>query len=112
MKLKFILTAFVFSQYVAAQPIELPSGETSVKLDERVLRTNKALKSFKGPYVNASTNKAFAQSPGGHWNWRSDRVTADLAIEDALAACNKHVKKNEPACVIVNVNGEWVSPQQ
>ena len=112
MKIKFVLTAFVFSQYVAAQPIQFPSSEKKVTLDESILRTNKALKSFKKSYLNASTNKAFAQSPNGHWNWRSDRVTADLAIEDALAACNKHVKKNEPACVIVNVNGEWVSPQQ
>ena len=88
------------------------TNESLVQLDEKVLRTNRALKSYNEEYLVASRNKAFAQSPEGHWNWRSDRVTVEMAKEDALAGCNKHVKQNESACVIVNVNGEWVqSPQ-
>ncbi|RYY76492.1 MAG: hypothetical protein EOO52_03010 [Gammaproteobacteria bacterium] len=81
-------------------------------LNEKVLRTNKALKSYNEEYLVAPDNKAFAQSPEGHWNFRSDRVTVEMAKEDALAGCNKHVRPKESACVIVNVNGEWVQPPQ
>jgi hypothetical protein len=88
------------------------ANESVGPADEKVLRTNRALKSYNDEYLVASHNKAFAQSPDGHWNWRSDRVTVEMAKEDALAGCNKHLRKKEKACVIVNVNGEWIKPQQ
>ena len=80
-------------------------------VDESILRTNSALKSYKETYVNQPQNKAFAQSPDGSWNWRSDRVTVDMAVEDALTACNRSLKKDAPPCVIVNINGLWIKPQ-
>ncbi len=96
----------------AADEIKVSANENPVSINEKVLRTNKALKSYNEEYLVASHNKAFAQSPEGSWNWRSDRVSIEMAKEDALAGCNKHVKPKESACVIVNVNGEWVQPPQ
>ena len=84
----------------------------SAASSEKILRTNAALKSYQESYVDSPGNKAFAQSPDGHWNWRSDRVSPEMAQEDALASCNKHVRKDERPCVIVNMNGEWIKPQQ
>jgi hypothetical protein len=124
MKLKFIMAALIFSHCVMADQSGSQSSESAVKSDESVkttesikneesiLRTNAALKSYKDEYLLHPQNKAFAQSPDGHWNWRSDRVTVEMAKEDALAGCNKYTKKDGQACVIVNVNGEWVKPKQ
>jgi len=118
MKFKFLMVALIFSHCVIAdqsgsQPSEnAAKSEEIVKSEESVLRTNAALKSYKEDYLLHPQNKAFAQSPDGHWNWRSDRVTVEMAKEDALAGCNKYTKKDGQACVIVNVNGEWVKPKQ
>lgn len=118
MKLKYVLAALVFSHSVIADQSGSQSSESATKSDEglkseeSILRTNAALKSYKEDYLLHPQNKAFAQSPDGHWNWRSDRVTVEMAKEDALAGCNKYTKKDGQACVIVNVNGEWVKPKQ
>lgn len=112
MKLKCLLAALIFSHSTMADQSESQSNEGAAKIDESILSTNAALKDYKEIYVNRPQNRAFAQSPNGHWNWRSDRVSIEIAKEDALAACNKHVKKNEPRCEVINVNGEWIAPQQ
>ncbi|HOY21516.1 MAG TPA: hypothetical protein PK002_00080 [Cellvibrio sp.] len=112
MKLKYLLAVLVFAQCAGADQSGSQSSESIVNSDESILRTNAALKSYKEEYLLQQQNKAFAQSPDGHWNWRSDRVTVEMAKEDALAGCNRHTKKDGQACVIVNVNGEWVKPKQ
>lgn len=120
MKTQLLVAMLAFTQLVMAGEADESklSGDTStmatetVRVDEKILRTNAALKSYRETYVNLPHNKAFAQSPEGHWNFRSDRVTPEIAKEDALAACNKHVRKKEQPCAIVNINGEWVEPRQ
>ena len=124
MKVKFIMAALIFSHCVMADQSGSQTSENitrndesiknteTIKNEESVLRTNAALKSYKEEYLLQPHNKAFAQSPDGHWNWRSDRVTVEMAKEDALAGCNKYTKKDGQACIIVNVNGEWVKPKQ
>jgi len=129
MKLKLILAMLVLAQFTFADESGFDATRTSVQeqpsvgnksqsnasvltADEKILRTNAALKSYKEFYVDSPGNKAFAQSPEGHWNWRSDRVTLEQAQEDALSSCNKHVGKGDRPCVIININGEWIRPQQ
>jgi len=72
--------------------------------------TNKALKSFKNKYSEASQNKAFAQSLSGSWNWRANRTTREHAVTSALVSCQKNNKKYEDTypCEVINVNDEWV----
>jgi hypothetical protein len=123
MKLKLAVAMLVLTQFTVADESgsdktrasvqsRTQSNESAATVDETILRTNAALKSFKESYSQSPSNRAFAQSPEGHWNWRSDRVTLEQAQEDALASCNKHVRKNERECVIININGEWIKPQQ
>jgi|GEM_PF-3279876 len=127
MKIKLVVAILVLAQFTVADESgvgkekqsgqdklenKTHSNESAVAVNEKILRTNKALKSYQESYIDSPGNKAFAQSPDGHWNWRSDRVSPEVAQEDALASCNKHVRKDERPCVIVNMNGEWIKPQQ
>lgn len=116
MKLTFLWVLLALAPLAGAdqsgsQVDDNPVKEKTEKNGESVLRTNSAVKAYREEYLLAPDNKAFAQSTSGHWSWHSDRVNIEMAKEDALAGCNKYVKPKEPACVIVNVNGEWTTPQ-
>lgn len=85
---------------VAVFPVAAISGE-------EVLRTKEALNVYRESYLPAPNHKAFAQSPTGYFGWYTGRASVEYAKEDALKACNRHVKNGE-ACAIVNVDGVWV----
>lgn len=74
-----------------------------------IIRTKDALKSFKKEYLHQKDQKAFAQSPTGAWAWRAERTTREFAIEDAVNACNNYLEANEPRCVVIHVNKEWMA---
>ena len=71
--------------------------------------SNKALVSFKGDYANAPKNKAFAQSPSGAWNWKSDRTSIEHATTSALIGCQRNNKKSEDVypCKVIHINDSW-----
>jgi len=76
------------------------------------LITNQAVKSFKTDYQKAPSNKAFAQSVSGAWNWKSNRSSVEHARTSALVGCQRNNKKSEDIypCKVIHVNDEWVEP--
>jgi len=78
---------------------------------ESTLISKKALKSYRGKFLNETNDKAFAQSANGSWSWRSSKTSKDDAIEKALTSCHKNNKNHEQAfpCQIVNVNDNWLN---
>lgn len=74
-----------------------------------IIRTKDAFKSFQKEYLHQKDHKAFAQSQTGAWAWRAERTTREFAIEDAVNACNNYLEANEPRCVVIHVNKEWVA---
>ena len=74
--------------------------------------SNEALDSFQTKYKEATSNKAFAQSVSGAWNWRSNRTTIEHAKTSALVGCQRNNKKSEDLypCRVIHVNDSWVTP--
>lgn len=80
-----------------------------VAAGDEVLRTRAAMDAYRRDYLPTKGHKAFAQSVDGAWSWRGERVSRQFAEDDAVRACNAFLRKNDAPCVIVNVNGNWVS---
>jgi hypothetical protein len=83
---------------------QLPTAALPV---EKILRLNAAKFAFNDKYLQAKGNRAFAQAPGGAWGWASDRTSPRVAAEDAVAACARHLKPHEKACVAVHIDDWW-----
>jgi hypothetical protein len=112
MKCKLFAVIVLLPHIALADQSGTQAVNPAAVVDESVLRTNAALKSYNEEYLQKPLHKAFAQSPDGGWSWRGDRVTIEMAMEDALNSCNKVVRKNESPCEVINVDGEWVTPKK
>jgi len=60
-----------------------------------VIMSNSALKSYMEKYKKAKLHKAFAQSEGGAWSWKTNMTTREYAIKAALMQYQKKNKKYE-----------------
>ncbi len=65
---------------------------------------NKGQNHYNGKYKNSQNHKAFVIAPGGRWQWKSKKQSADKALKDALAKC----AKQSDYCIPYNVDGELV----
>lgn len=56
-------------------------------------------------FLQAGQHRAFAIAPGGYWAWKSDEVTADMASDGALQACQQNT---EQTCVLYALDNQVV----
>ncbi|MDF1764226.1 MAG: hypothetical protein P1U57_12530 [Oleibacter sp.] len=91
----------------AIQPITIYKNN---KKGMESIITRKALDSYNSEYLDATENKAFAQSLTGAWDWKSNRTSVEHAKTSALVGCQRHNRKSEDVypCEIININGVWV----
>ena len=67
MRGKLLAVIIVLSQGIQADQSGAPTTNPAA-INERVLRTNAALKSYNEEYLPKPQHKAFAQSPEGAWS--------------------------------------------
>ena len=117
MKYIVIISIFILSGCTAQQikqTAETPSSEITSYQNNLTgidsIISNKALQSFKTEYSKAPTNKAFAQSVSGAWNWKSNRTSIEHAKTSALIGCQRNNKKSEDLypCKVIHINDTWV----
>ncbi|MGK7887127.1 MAG: hypothetical protein AB4057_21175 [Crocosphaera sp.] len=69
------------------------------------LRHNSTIEGYK-TYLKKSNHRAFAHSSNGPWGWAADRATQEIAIQDAIRACNQHRERGDAPCKIFSVDGQ------
>jgi hypothetical protein len=77
--------------------------QTVVEKSGIYLRTHAQVCLYKN-YLNERTNKAFYVTDSGGYGWAADRVSEDVALEDALGYCKRSSKKHR--CVLFDLNGK------
>ena len=80
----------------------------SATAGEEILVNDRAKESYRTQYVTGRMHKAFAQSPKGDWGCAWGKKSAQIAIDKALANCRKHLTPEEPDCVLINIDGQWL----
>ena len=117
MKYIILISVFVLSGCVTQQvkqATEKPSSQITIYQNNEeginAIITNKALVSFNNEYLEATGNKAFAQSVSGAWNWKSNRTSIEHAKTSALIGCQRNNKKSEDLypCKVIHINDTWV----
>lgn len=66
-----------------------------------------ARSAYERDYRDGPDHKAFAVSSSGAWGWWTGAVSAERAVERALAECDRRREAYAAECQVVNVDGQW-----
>ena len=94
------------SEIIAKNIESLPSDKFEKETAHIRLRSNEQVENYHEYLEYKKKHKAFAVSDDGYaFSWRGNRVSAEVARDDAMEDCNKYTKDNGPKCYIYSING-------